>query len=232
MKKTIAIATLCTLSLGASHSTLADNYTEAKKATAFTTTTIAGTVLGGPVGMIVGALAGAYIGETIETAEEVNTMENQLAESHTALRVSEQKNHALAHQLSDAQLAFDELLPVTESALSLPVLFKFGSDQLNYDGQLQTKKLAEFLKNYDQYQVRLNGHTDQLGTEEYNNVLAQARAESIKNSLEILGVNPERITVNVYGSTMAKADKRDIEGRSKERRVEITLIPAESLVMK
>lgn len=232
MKKLFAIATICAVTTGTSLQAAADTFTEFKKTTTFSATTIAGTIIGGPLGMLAGAFAGAYLGETIETAGEVESLERQVSAQTLALEAAEQDLQDLSSQLANSESAFIELNRLTQNTLSLPVLFTFGSDQLNPAGQQHIAVLAEFLQQYPDYQVHLEGHTDSLGDESYNRNLSKARTESIIHSLSTQGVEADRISFSAQGAAEATALREDKPGRAKERRVEIELIPATpSMVM-
>jgi OOP family OmpA-OmpF porin len=69
--------------------------------------------------------------------------------------------------------------------------------------------------------VRVEGHTDSLGSEEYNQNLGRRRAETVRNYLVRGGVAPQRITVRSYGETRPIATNDTDEGRQLNRRVEL-----------
>lgn len=224
MKKQIAIAALTLTALTTTATAQAGQYTQAKQGATFFSSAIAGAVAGGPIGFIAGALGGVYWGEQIEKAEEAQAMSEQLA-------VTERQMGELKQQLLLSQNQARDLEALALESLTLPVLFQTGSDSLSERGREHVYSLAEFLKKHPRFSVRLDGHADPRGTDEYNNVLSAARAVTVKNTLEIAGIKPERIDVRGLGASQSTAFAGDAEGYSKDRRVEIDLIEPPSVVM-
>lgn len=80
---------------------------------------------------------------------------------------------------------------------------------------------ANLIKSSPDLTVRLEGHTDQVGTEEYNYRLGLRRAEAVKRIMVQNGVDPARVTVSSKGKSQPIADNNTARGRAKNRRVEI-----------
>lgn len=104
------------------------------------------------------------------------------------------------------------------------LLFETGSDVIMESSLPELKRIATFVQTYG-YKVRLAGHTDNVGQPEANKALSQARAESVRNQLIQYGCQPEKITAIGYGDTKPVDTNDTEEGRQKNRRVEITIIP-------
>ncbi|MFT4770847.1 MAG: OOP family OmpA-OmpF porin [Cryomorphaceae bacterium] len=81
--------------------------------------------------------------------------------------------------------------------------------------------VATILDNYQDILVRINGHTDAVASEAYNQVLSENRAASTKEWLMINGVEPDRIKTEGFGKREPYASNLTEEGRSLNRRVEI-----------
>ena len=81
--------------------------------------------------------------------------------------------------------------------------------------------MIAFLKENSDKRVDLEGHTDSIGTEQYNQGLSERRAASVKDYLTKRDVDAGRITTRGFGETKPIADNKTAEGRSKNRRVEI-----------
>ena len=77
--------------------------------------------------------------------------------------------------------------------------FEFDRDQLTADGQDKLQKVAEAMKAHPAAHVRISGHCDELGTEEYNLALGQRRAEVAKRYLVALGVDASHVDTISYG---------------------------------
>ncbi|MBO7458919.1 MAG: putative transporter [Paludibacteraceae bacterium] len=104
------------------------------------------------------------------------------------------------------------------------LLFETGKDIIMPASLPELKRIAMFVANYG-YKVRLAGHTDNIGQPEANMTLSQARAEAVKQQLIAYGCNEQNITARGYGETKPVATNDTEEGRTLNRRVEITIIP-------
>lgn len=79
------------------------------------------------------------------------------------------------------------------------VFFAYDSSVLNATAQETLRRQAEWLQQYPQLSVVVEGHCDERGTRAYNLALGERRASSARNYLVSLGVNPRRITTVSYG---------------------------------
>jgi len=80
------------------------------------------------------------------------------------------------------------------------VYFDFDKYNIRPDQWPKVEKLAELIKNNPaNYTVRIEGNCDEWGSEEYNYALGLKRANTVKNALIKLGVNPKKLTVISYG---------------------------------
>jgi len=79
------------------------------------------------------------------------------------------------------------------------------------------------LRKYSNFEIRIVGHTDASGTEKGNVKLSKHRAESVESYLVSSGIDPEAITAEGMGSGIPIGSNDTIEGRRKNRRVEIFL---------
>ena len=86
------------------------------------------------------------------------------------------------------------------------------------------KKAASILRANPGLNVELAGHTDSIGSEEYNMELGRRRAEAVKRILVRYGVSADRLLVQSYGETKPIADNGTAAGRAKNRRVEINVL--------
>ena len=101
------------------------------------------------------------------------------------------------------------------------VLFDFNKATLQpvSDGILQ--QVAGLLKATPTLKVEVQGHTDNVGGDAYNQTLSEARAKSVMAWLVAHGISADRMTAKGYGKTRPVADNGTDEGRAKNRRVEI-----------
>jgi outer membrane protein OmpA-like peptidoglycan-associated protein len=104
----------------------------------------------------------------------------------------------------------------------------FHENKTNID-PLAAKALdrdGEMLKENPNIKVEIGGHTDSLGSEKANQKISEKRAESVKKYLmDKFNISGDRMVVKGYGSSKPIADNGTKEGRAKNRRVEIRIIP-------
>lgn len=79
------------------------------------------------------------------------------------------------------------------------VFFDFDKYNLKPEARETLQRQAEWLKKFPSTTVAIEGHADERGTREYNLALGERRANSVKNYLVALGVNPNRIRTISYG---------------------------------
>lgn len=103
------------------------------------------------------------------------------------------------------------------------ILFRTNMAQLEPGGIQTVQKLADFLKQYTQRKVLIEGHTDSTGSEGYNQELSERRAYAIRMALINSGISNERIASRGYGKNFPVASNETVEGRQLNRRVEIIL---------
>lgn len=101
------------------------------------------------------------------------------------------------------------------------VNFDFDMAVIRSDDVEKLDKDVATLKEWGDVKVEVAGHTDSIGTDEYNMGLSQRRAEAVRNYLVDKGVPAERLTVKGYGESQPVADNATSEGRFQNRRVEL-----------
>ena len=79
------------------------------------------------------------------------------------------------------------------------IYFTFDSSALSKEAKKKLKKQAEWLKANSNTVANIEGHCDEIGTEEYNIALGLRRAESVKNFFKERGIDQERLNVISYG---------------------------------
>ena len=103
--------------------------------------------------------------------------------------------------------------------------FGIGSATLTPPSQAQIDNVAAILREYPNATVNVAGHTDNLGNEQINLALSQARAETVANALINAGVNAVRVHADGYGSQKPVADNSTARGRAQNRRVTLEVSP-------
>jgi outer membrane protein OmpA-like peptidoglycan-associated protein len=105
------------------------------------------------------------------------------------------------------------------------ITFGFDSSALNpaFHGTLD--RVARTLQEYGSTIIEIAGHTDSVGTDDYNYRLSVERAQAVANYLMSRGINRERLIVTGAGETRPVASNDTESGRADNRRVEITIVP-------
>ena len=100
------------------------------------------------------------------------------------------------------------------------VNFATSSAQLTDGSKAQLDDLAKIMKAFPKVDVKIEGHTDNVGNEAANLMLSKSRAASVKTYLVGHGVAESRIATNGFGSTKPVADNATAEGKAQNRRIE------------
>jgi len=111
--------------------------------------------------------------------------------------------------------------------LNMPgnVTFAFNSSNLDPKFYPVLNNVAGTLSEYNQTVVEVAGHTDNVGSDAYNQTLSVQRASAVANYLQGKGVNRERLITTGAGESRPIASNDTDAGRAQNRRVEITLVP-------
>ena len=110
-------------------------------------------------------------------------------------------------------------------SITLLVEFDFNNADIKPMYHNDIEKVADFLKAYKNTTVELEGHTDSVGTDEYNMKLSDRRAENVKNYLvEKFDIEAGRLTSVGYGKSQPVATNETVEGRQRNRRVVASIV--------
>lgn len=103
------------------------------------------------------------------------------------------------------------------------VAFASGQSQLRPEARESIGKLVEFVQADPEKSIRIEGHTDSTGSANANQVLAQKRAEAVRDALAAAGIDAARMTTVGIGEDQPIASNETGEGRARNRRVEVIL---------
>lgn len=101
------------------------------------------------------------------------------------------------------------------------VVFKVNSDELTEPSKVILLKTASVLKKFPDAHIEIQAHTDSDGSAEYNHKLSARRAESVKAFFIKDGIDAARLTAVGYGEDQPVANNATVEGKAKNRRVEL-----------
>jgi len=103
------------------------------------------------------------------------------------------------------------------------VLFDTGKYTLKPSTKISLAKVAGILLAYPGLKVQVEGYTDSVGGDEYNQKLSENRASTVKDFLVSQGVSASNITSQGFGKTDPVADNSTAEGRAQNRRVNLVV---------
>jgi outer membrane protein OmpA-like peptidoglycan-associated protein len=103
------------------------------------------------------------------------------------------------------------------------VLFDTGRSELKSGAARRLDQLAQFLVEHPERRVQIDGFTDSIGSDAYNEDLSQRRADAVKSALLSRGVDAARIGTEGYGKAYPVANNNDSGGRQLNRRVEVVI---------
>lgn len=130
-------------------------------------------------------------------------------------------------QATELQRQIDVLqAKVTERGLVLTlhdVLFEIGRADLKMGTTGNLNKLVTFLNNHPDRNVAIEGYTDNVGTEDFNQSLSQRRADSVRSYLIRQGISSTRLTASGMGESDPVAGNESATGRQQNRRVEVII---------
>jgi len=161
------------------------------------------TARGAILGAIVGGAAGAVIGHQMDQqAKEIDAS----VEGATVQRVGE-----------GIAVTFDSGL-----------LFAYNSDVIQSTARANLTELANSLKKYPESQLLIVGHTDDTGSDSYNQGLSQRRSDAAATFLQSQGIARSRIQTSGRGESEPVATNESDAGRQQNRRVEVAIYASEA----
>ena len=109
------------------------------------------------------------------------------------------------------------------------ILFDFDSYALKPATRDNLQELSPTLKKYDDTDLKILGHTDSVGTDSYNKVLSEHRADAVDNFFVSDGIASTRLTTTGYGESDPVASNETADGRQLNRRVEVVIVANKKL---
>ena len=131
-------------------------------------------------------------------------------------------NENLPQQQRKQPATIEELKQGKEVTIN-NIFFDFGKSELLSYSYPELHRLARLLKKMN-LNVEIGGHTDDVGSDEVNDRLSQARADAVRDFLVSRGCNASAITAKGYGKNKPIAKNDTERGRAKNRRVEMRVI--------
>jgi len=104
------------------------------------------------------------------------------------------------------------------------IFFEFNKTELLPESFIELNKVVQFMLEEDIKEIEISGHTDNEGSDSYNQKLSEGRAASVVTYLSSQGIDPERMVAVGYGESRPVDTNSSDEGRAQNRRVEFVLI--------
>jgi len=215
-KPRLLVAGLAAASLLTVSACVTDPNTGEKKVSRTVIGAAGGTVLGGLLGGVIGGKTGRIIGAGIGGVGGGvigYKMDQQIKEL-------KEKTEGSGVDVTPTDGGSAILVNLPEG-----VTFDVGSFALKPNFRATLDEIAESMKQYPDSLIDVYGHTDSTGSDAFNQTLSENRARTVANYLITRGVGAARIRSQGFGETMPVADNATPEGRAKNRRVEIKIVP-------
>lgn len=173
---------------------------------------LAGALLGGLIGGKTGRIVGAGIGGVAGAAVGY-TMDKQIKEL-------KEKTEGTGVDVTTTDDGKAILVNLPDG-----VTFDVASYTLKPEFRATLSQVAQSMNEYPNSLIDVYGHTDSTGSDAYNQTLSENRARTVANYLISQGVSAARIRSQGFGETLPVASNDTEEGRMKNRRVEIKIVP-------
>lgn len=164
-------------------------------------------------------------GRRSQLQSEIDSAEERRKELELQMRSAEADEARREAELLRARMAEMEA-EQTDRGMVLTlgdVLFDLNRADLNPAGEQTISRLAEFMSEYEERRVRVEGYTDSTGEASYNQGLSERRAEAVRDALRDMGISRDRIETRGYGEEYPVASNESASGRQQNRRVEIVI---------
>lgn len=200
-----------------------NKHTKQKAAYGAAAGAVAGAIIGYQQDSSGGALKGALIGGAAGGALGAGVgyyMDKQQAEFEQQLAGERE-----AHQIEVERLQNENLKITMNSEVS----FDFNSSRLQPAFERSLDKVSGILNRYPRTSIKIIGHTDNVGSEVYNQQLSEKRGKAVGFALEDRGVASGRIITTGRGESQPRTTNSTEAGRQLNRRVEMLIIPDEDI---
>jgi outer membrane protein OmpA-like peptidoglycan-associated protein len=173
------------------------------------------------------------LAEQAQKAQQAAAQSEQMRQQAEQLRQqAEAQRQAAEKEKQDLRARLlqqlNSILATRDSARGLianmsDVLFKSGSFELLPGARERLAKVSGIVLAYPTLKLQVEGHTDSIGSDDYNQQLSEARAEAVRQYLIQQGIGAPQITARGLGKTEPIATNDTPEGRQQNRRVELVL---------
>ncbi len=163
------------------------------------------TAMGAVIGAAVGGAAGAVIGHKMD--KQAKEIEEKVPEAKV-----ERVGEAITIEFNSK------------------ILFGFDQADLSTEAKNNLGKLATIMKDYPDTDIEIQGHTDDKGTDKYNQELSLRRAYAVRSYLGSKGISASRMKTMGYGESAPEYTNATDDGRAMNRRVEFIITANEKMI--
>lgn len=162
-------------------------------------------------------------------AAEAEARAQQAKQAQQAAEESAQQAAVQAQQARERlREQLNQVLQTTETARGLivnmsDVLFDFNKYSLKPEAREKLAKVSGILLSYPNLKLQVEGYTDNIGSDEYNQKLSEERASSVRDYLVAQSVSDNNVTAAGFGKNHPIADNSTNAGRAQNRRVELVV---------
>ena len=162
------------------------------------------TALGAIIGAAVGGVTGAVIGRKMDKqAEEIKK------------------------EIPDAKVERSGEGIIVE--FNSKILFGFDKSEINASAKGNLNELVTILNKYPDTDIEIQGHSDNVGTTDYNQTLSERRAAAVSSYIKSKGILGSRISIKGFGESTPKYSNDTEEGRTLNRRVDFLITANEKM---
>ena len=162
------------------------------------------TAMGAILGATVGGVTGALIGRKMDKQAE------EMKKSVPGAKI-ERVGEGFVIEFSDK------------------ILFDFNKSDLSMEAKRSLDKMIAVLNEYPDTNIEVQGHTDNKGTDVYNEKLSRRRADAVSSYLRSKSIASNRLSTKAYGETAPKYSNDSEDGASQNRRVEFLVYANEKM---
>lgn len=116
---------------------------------------------------------------------------------------------------------------VKREAINAKVLFDFDKSIVKPEGKKEVDKIVGELKAHPKDSIQVDGHTCDIGTDQYNSGLGQRRADAVKKYIVDSGIDASRVSTKSYGESKPAVPNNSAANRALNRRAEFTTQPVD-----
>jgi outer membrane protein OmpA-like peptidoglycan-associated protein len=114
----------------------------------------------------------------------------------------------------------DIYLEKPPAKIRLLVFFDFNKADLTAESNPELRRALKMMDQYPRMEVEIAGHTDNVGSDQYNKELSQQRANAVRSYLTVNGIDASRLSAVGYGEAQPIESNENEDGRAANRRVE------------